>query len=99
MNEILLVLDAVAIILALVLAAIGFGAARRYRDRRFALVGTALAVLGLVGAVGVADVLWPRVIPDGHLGIVPVLLLIVSEALLYLSFVAARSWSPPPPNP
>jgi hypothetical protein len=98
-NELLLVLDAIAIILAALLAVIGLGAARRYRDLRFAFVGTALAVLGSMGAVGASDVLWPGAIPGADLGTVPVLLLIVSEALLYLSFVVARTRTPRRPNP
>jgi hypothetical protein len=98
-NELLLVLDAVAIILAALIAGIGFAAALRYRDRRFFFVGTALAVLGLVSGLGAVDVLWPGWVPDADLGTVPVLLLIVSEALVYLSFVTSRSWTSQPPNP
>ena len=99
MNETLLLFDVVAIVLAALLAGIGFAAARRYRDRRFVFVGTALAVVGVVGGVGAVDVLWSDAIPDGQLGIVPVLLLIASEVLLYLSFVAPRGKIPRPPNP
>lgn len=98
MNEVLLVLDAIALTLAALLAAIGFAAARRYRDRRFVFVGIALGVVGLVGLVGVVDNLLPGAIPDGDLGAVPVLLLILSEVLLYLSFVVTRSWRPVPPS-
>jgi hypothetical protein len=98
-NELLLVLDAVAVILAAVIAGIGFAAALRYRDRRFYFVGTALTVLGLVSALGAVDVLWPGLVPDADLGSLPVLLLIVSEALVYLSFVTSRSWASHPPNP
>jgi hypothetical protein len=98
-NEELLVLDAIAIILAALIAGIGIAAALRYRDRRFFFVGTALAVLGLVSGLGALDVLWPGSIPYADLGSLPVLLLIVSEALVYLSFVTSRSWTPRPPNP
>lgn len=99
MNEVLLLLDAIAVVLAGLLALIGFGAARRYKDRRFAFVGSALTALGLVGVLGAVDVLSPGRIPGSQLGAVPVALLIVSEALLYLSFVASRSWNPAPSNP
>jgi hypothetical protein len=99
MNELLLVLDALAIVLAVLLALIGFGAARRYRDRRFAFVGAALTALGLVGAVGAVSLLQPGAIPGAELGTAPVAFLILAEALLYLSFVASRTWTPPPSNP
>jgi hypothetical protein len=99
MNEPLLVLDVIAIVLAALLALIGFGAAQRYRDRRFAFVGAALAALGFIGVVGVVDLLEPGLIPGAELGTVPVGFLILAEALLYLSFVASRSWTPPPSNP
>ncbi len=98
-NELLLVLDAIAIVLAALLGLIAFSAARRYRDRRFAFVGIALTALGLIGAVGAVDLTSPGAIPDGGLGEVPVALLILAEALLYLSFVASRTWTPPPSNP
>ncbi|MGA8303756.1 MAG: hypothetical protein WA691_04025 [Thermoplasmata archaeon] len=94
MSEIEPVLDVVALVLAILLALIGFAAAARYRDRRFAFVGVALTVLGLVSGVGLANVLWSGVIPGGHLGPTLAGLLIVSEALLYLSFVASRPWTP-----
>jgi hypothetical protein len=99
MNEVLLVLDAIAIVLAVLLAWIGFGAAYRYRDRRFGFVGGALAALGLVGVVGAVNVVWPGELPSAELGTVPIALLIVSELLLYLSFVLSRPWTPPPTNP
>jgi hypothetical protein len=99
MNESLLPLDAIAIVLAVLLAWIGFGAARRYRDRRFAFVGAALATLGFVGVVGAVNVVWPGEVPAAELGTVPVALLIVSELLLYLSLVLSRPWTPPPSNP
>jgi hypothetical protein len=99
MNEIQLVLDAVAFVLAVLLALIGFSAAARYRDRRFAFVGVALTVLGLISGVGLADVLWSDAIPGGHLGPTLAGLLIVSEALLYISFVASRPWTTRAPSP
>jgi hypothetical protein len=99
MNEVQLVLDAVAVALAVVLALIGFAAAYRYRDWRFSFVGIALSVLALIGGVGLVALLLPGSIPGGGLGTVPVLLLITSEVLLYLSFVASRSWTSPAPKP
>jgi hypothetical protein len=99
MNELLLVLDLIAVVLAVLLALIGFGAARRYRDRRFAFVGAALTALGLVGAVGAVDLLSPSAVPGAELGTIPVAFLILAEALLYLSFVASRTWTPPASNP
>jgi uncharacterized membrane protein YhaH (DUF805 family) len=99
MNEIGPILDAIAFALAALLALIAVGAARRYHDRRFAMVGAALAVLGLVSVAGAVDLLWPGSIPGADLGTVPAVLLIFAEALLYLSFVAARSRAPPPPSP
>lgn len=99
MNVIGPVLDALAVALGILLALIALGAARRYRDRRFALVGTALALLGLVGAVGAVALLWPGALPSADLGTVPVLLLISAEVLFYLSFVASRPWTPRPPGP
>jgi hypothetical protein len=99
MNDLGLILDAIAFVLAVLLALIALGAALRYRDLRFAAVGAALAVLGLVSAFGAVDRLWPRTIPGSELGVVPAVLLIVSETLLYLSFVAARSWTLRPPSP
>jgi hypothetical protein len=99
MNVIGPILDATAFALAVLLALIALGAARRYRERRFALVGTALAVLGLVSAVGVVDLLWPGSLPGGDLGTVPAVLIIAAEVLFYLSFVAARSGTPRSPTP
>jgi hypothetical protein len=99
MNVVGPILDAIAVALAVLLAFIGFGAALRYRDLRFALVGMALSILGLVGAVGAADLLRPGTIPDGDLGTVPIVLLIASEVLLYFSFVVARSPLPTPSSP
>jgi uncharacterized membrane protein (UPF0136 family) len=98
MNEIGPVLDAIAFALAVLLAYIGFAAARRYRDRRFAFVGVALTTLGLVSAVGAANLLWPGSVPGGDVGTVPAVLLIVAEALFYLSFVATRPRMPAPPS-
>ena len=98
MNELLLVLDVIALVLAVLLALIGFGAARRYRDRRFAFVGAALTALGLVSGVGAVDLLRPGAVPGAGLGTVPAAFLILAEALIYLSLVASRSWTPPPSN-
>ena len=99
MNEIGPILDAIAAALAVLLSVIGGAAARRYRDRRFALVGGALAVLGLLGAIGAVALLWPGSIPGADLGPVPAALLILAEVLFYLSFVAPRTWTPPAPTP
>lgn len=99
MNVVGPILDAIGVALAVLLAGIALGAARRYQDRRFAFVGTALAVLGLVSAVGAVDLLWPGSLPGADLGPVPALLLIGSEVLFYLSFVAARSLAPRPSSP
>ena len=98
MNDLLLVLDLIAIVLAVLLAAMAWGAARRYRDPRFALMGTALAVLGSAAAVAATDVLLAGGIPGGELGTVPVLLLIASESLLYVALVAARPSAHRPPT-
>jgi hypothetical protein len=94
MNVVGPILDAIAFALAVLLGWIALSAARRYRDRRFAFVGAALAALGLVSAFGAVDLLWPGSLPGSDLGLVPALLLIGSEVLFYLSFVAARSWTP-----
>lgn len=99
MNDLGPILDAIASALAVLLALIGLGAARRYHDHRFALVGAALAVLGVVTAVGAVDLLWSGSIPGAELGTSTVLLIIVSEVLFYLSFVASRSWTSRPPSP
>ncbi len=99
MNEIGPILDAIAFALAALLALIALGAARRYRDRRFALVGGALAVLGLVSAVGAVGLLWPGSLPGADLGTVPAMLIIGSEVLFYLSFVASRPRTLAPPSP
>lgn len=99
MNDVRPILDAIAFVLAVLLALIGLAAAYRYRDPRFAFVGTALAVLGAVSAVGALDLLWPGSIPGGTLGLVPVLLLLAAEVLFYLSFVAARRGPSRPPSP
>ena len=93
MNVLGPILDAIGFALALLLAVIALAAARRYRDPRFALVGVALAVLGLLSLVGAVDLLWPGSVPGGDLGPIPALLLIGAEVLFYLSFVAARSWT------
>jgi hypothetical protein len=93
------ILDAIGFALALLLAAIALAAARRYQDLRFALVGAALAVLGLLSLVGAVDLLWPGSVPGADFGPIPALLLIGAEALFYLSFVAARSWSLRPTTP
>jgi hypothetical protein len=99
MNDLQLVLDSVAVVLAAVLAAIGLAAAVRYRDWRFASIGIALVGLGLVGVVGAVNTLWPGAIPGGDVGTTPILLVIMSEALLYISLVTSRSWAPRSPNP
>jgi len=99
MNEIGPILDAIAFALAVLLVFISSAAAFRYRDRRFAFVGIALSVLALLSAVGAVDLLWPGSIPGGDLGTIPAALLIVFEALLYLSFVASRAGTPRLPTP
>jgi hypothetical protein len=93
MNELGPILDAVAFGLAALLALIGFGAARRYADLRFALVGGAMSVLGALAALAIAGLLEPEVVPGSALGTVPAVLLILCEVLLYLSFVAPRNRS------
>jgi hypothetical protein len=97
-NEVGPILDAIIFALAVLLGFIVCAAALRYRDVRFGFVAGALATLGLVGVVSATAVLWPNSIPGAELGTIPAVLIIVSEALFYLSFVIARSWAPHPPG-
>lgn len=99
MNELGPVLDAIVVALAVVLCLIVSVAAARYRDVRFGFVAGALAVLGILGAVGEVTLVWPSAVPGAALGPLPASLIIVSEVLFYLSFVVARSWAPKPTRP
>jgi len=90
MNVLGPVLDATIFALAILLVAIVASAALRYHDVRFGFVAAALVALGLVGALAAAALLNIGGIPGAELGTVPAALIIVTEALFYLSFVLAR---------
>jgi hypothetical protein len=90
MDPLLALLDAVGTGLASVLAALAFLAARRYSERRFGLVGVALVALGIVTLVALVDLANPQAVPGAGLGYPPVGLIILAEALLYLSLITSR---------
>lgn len=84
--------------LSATLAGIGILAARRYRDPRLGLVATALALLAVVGGLDVLNQASPLY---GQLFVVdpvPLGVIVLAVALLYLALVrgAARSRPPAP---
>ncbi len=97
-NEVGPILDAIIFALAVLLVLIAGAAAVRYRDLRFALIACALAGLGAVGAIATLGLLSRGAVPGSELGTTPAAVLIGVEALFYLSFVVARSWTPAPPK-
>lgn len=90
MDYLFLGLNVVILGLAVTLAAIALGAARRYSERRLGLVGVGLAGIGAVGLLGAwSD--WASVgtnASDYAYGVVALMILI--EALFYASFLVAR---------
>ncbi|MDE1821906.1 MAG: hypothetical protein KGJ23_13920 [Euryarchaeota archaeon] len=90
MDPLRTVLDVAVIAFGAVAAAVTLATAARYREPRFYAVGVSLAVLGAIGAVGLADLLWSGSIPDADLTATPAALLVVAEAIFYLSLVAGR---------
>jgi hypothetical protein len=91
MDYLLTALETVAAGLALVLAVIALFAAQRYSERRFVFVGVGLGALGVVSLLGLVDIVADGTVPGSGLGYPTVILLLVAEALLYLSLVAKRT--------
>lgn len=96
MDATLTVLDVGVLALGGVLASLTAATAVRYQERRFALIGLAMAGIGLVGALGLANLIWPGSLPSASLGWTTSLVLIVAELLLYLSLVVGRPRGGPP---
>ena len=90
-----LVLDLAVLGLAGVLAGAGLSAAVRYHDRRFGLISAGLLILGAVGATGIVNLLSPNLLPAANLGVIPAVLMVVSEVLIYISLVYSNSSSIP----
>ena len=97
-NEIGPILDVIIVALAVLLVFVAGAASARYRDLRFAFVAAALAALGAVGALGAIGLLFPGWNRGFDLGTTQALIIIVAEALFYLSFVISRKWTPPQPS-
>jgi hypothetical protein len=88
MDVLLAALEALALGLALILAAVALLAARRYSERRFAFIGTGLAALGAVSLIGLIDMFQDGAVPNGGLGYPSVILILIAEVMLYLSLIA-----------
>ncbi len=97
-NEVGPILDAIIVAMAVLLVFVAGAASARYRDLRFAFVAAALAALGAVGALGMIGLLSPGANLGFDLGTTQELIIIVAEALFYLSFVVSRKWTPAQPS-
>jgi hypothetical protein len=94
-NDLLVLVDAAVLGLAVLLVFVILSSSGRYRDRRFLLVGMAILALGALGAGGLSDALWTGSVPGMSGGLVISLFLLFSEGCLYLSLLLPRVWKVP----
>lgn len=73
--------------LAAILAGVGAASARRYSDARLGLVASGLAVLALVGGLDVLHEVSPRYGGPFRVDPIPLGLIVLAVALLYLALV------------
>lgn len=90
MDATMTVLDVAVVALSAILTMLTLATAVSYRERRFVLVSLSILAIGVVGALGLADLIWVGSVPDADLGSVSALVLVASEVFLYLSLVIGR---------
>jgi hypothetical protein len=73
--------------LPFLLMGVGASSAARYRDHRFALVAAGLGVVGVVGILGLLHQISPLYGGGFDITLVPLLLLVIAVALIYLAMV------------
>ena len=82
--------------LSAALAAIGGIAAARYRDIRLSLVSGALALIAIVGLLGVVHQVSPLYGGSFGIDLVPLVVLLLAVVLLYLALVRGGPHRPVP---
>ena len=87
-------LSAVLAGLSVILFGIALAAAARYRDVRLAIVGAALGLFAIIGALSLLHELSPRYGAPFQIDPIPLALAVAAVALLYFAFVRGPSTRP-----